>query len=137
MLEAKFNALMDQGRFDEAAAILKAEIVKAEFVNPRDDYSWGIASDILGYRMLEEEGAGAFNAFWEDLLRLFEDDLEPNWGHLHKGHLYFRLGLGNLGDEGLDFRDGLVEWEFLEGEDEIPKGVILGRGLAVDSPDSP
>ena len=99
MIEARFNTLLEQGRFEEAASILKAELLKAEFVNPRDDYSWGIASDVLGYRILEEEGAEVFNAYWQDLLRLFEQELEPRWGHLHKGHLYFRLGLGNLGSD--------------------------------------
>ena len=29
----------------------------------------------------------------------FEEDLEPTWGHLHKGHILFRLGLAKLVDD--------------------------------------
>jgi tetratricopeptide (TPR) repeat protein len=124
MLESRFNALMNKGRFDEAATLLKEELVRADFVDPRDDYSWGPASDVLGYRILEEQDARAFNAYWRDLLAFFQEDLEPKWGHLHKGHLYFRLGLGYLGS------DLTLAGEFLEealAEDRLVASAVAGN----------
>jgi hypothetical protein len=99
VLQSRFNDLLNDNRFDEAAALLKGELIRAEFVDPRDDYSWGPASDVLGYRMLGKQGAQGFNTYWRDLLEFFQEELEPRWGHLHKGHLYFRLGLGHLGSD--------------------------------------
>lgn len=96
-LKSKFISKIDASEFEEAALILKQELLNAVYVDPRDDYSWGPESDILGYQILKVEGPGTFNAYWEDLLEFFINRLEPDWGHLHKGHLYFRLGLGHLG----------------------------------------
>lgn len=94
--KSKFISNIDASEYEEAASILKQELINAIYVDPRDDYSWGPESDILGYQILEVEGPGAFNEYWEGLLEFFKDKLEPKWGHLHKGHLYFRLGLGHF-----------------------------------------
>jgi hypothetical protein len=95
-LKSKFISKIDASEFEDAVSVLKQELLNAVYVDPRDDYSWGPESDILGYRILEVEGPAAFNSYWEGLLDFFIDKLEPKWGHLHKGHLYFRLGLGHL-----------------------------------------
>jgi hypothetical protein len=94
--KSKFISSIDASEYEEAASILKQELINAIYVDPRDDYSWGPESDILGYQILELEGSSAFNEYWEGLLKFFKDKLEPKWGHLHKGHLFFRLGLGHL-----------------------------------------
>jgi len=94
--KSKFISNIDLAKFEDAASILKQELLNAVYVDPRDDYSWGPESDILGYQILEAEGPDAFNSYWIDLLEFFMTKLEPEWGHLHKGHLYFRLGLGHL-----------------------------------------
>jgi len=38
-------------------------------------------------------GIDATIPFWEALLKFFIEQIEPIWGHAHKGHIYFRLGL--------------------------------------------
>jgi hypothetical protein len=48
---------------------------------------------------LEEQGVEAFIGFHARLLQLFQDELEPAWGHLHKGHFYMRLGLAYLAQD--------------------------------------
>jgi hypothetical protein len=95
--EATLTGLVRKERFGEAAALLKEQIQTAELVDPRRDDSWGIDADILGYAILQREGTGAFRAYWEGLLRFFTEELEPAWGHLHKGHIYLRLGIASLG----------------------------------------
>jgi hypothetical protein len=95
-LRSRFISNINASKFEDAASILKQELLNAVYVDPRDDYSWGPESDILGYQILEVEGPGAFNAYWKGLLEFFLDKLEPKWGYLHKGHLFFRLGLGHL-----------------------------------------
>jgi hypothetical protein len=99
MLNSKFKALLDNSQFDDAALLLKRCLAEAEFVDPRDDYSWGPASDVLGYRILAEQGAPAFEAYWEDFLKFYRNDLEPKWGHLHKGHIFFRLGMAKFQED--------------------------------------
>ena len=108
-LKSKFISKIDSVKFEDAASILKQELLNAVYVDPRDDYSWGPESDILGYMILEVEGPVAFNAYWEGLLKFFLDQLEPKWGHLHKGHLYFRLGLGHLGTDINEAKQYFVE----------------------------
>ncbi len=95
-VEAGFAAYVARGQFDRATELLKESLRQAVFVDPRDDYSWGPESDVLGYQILAAQGPKAFIAYWEDMLHFFTDELEPKWGHLHKGHVYFRLGLGQL-----------------------------------------
>ncbi len=94
--ESQFVNAMSRNQYRKAASILKESLMKAEFVDPRDDYSWGPGSDDLGYKILVSEGPEAFVTYWEDLLVFFQEELEPEWGHLHKGHLYFRLALGSF-----------------------------------------
>jgi hypothetical protein len=92
---SEFYALITDGQFHQAAQLLKNEIIAARYVDPEDDYTWGVEADILAYQILERAGAQAFIDFHFDLLCLFQE-MEKNWSHLHKGHLYFRIGLGYL-----------------------------------------
>ncbi len=95
-IKSAFRNHISKKQFTEALTLLKVSIKKAEVFDPRDDYSWGPESDELGYAILAEEGHQAFIQYWEDLIEFFQEQLEPQWGHLHKGHLYFRLGLGSF-----------------------------------------
>jgi hypothetical protein len=91
-----FLESIDKKQFVEAGKILKNHIKAAEYVDPRDDYTYGPEMDLLAYAILEEEGPEAFARFHEDFLRFFMEELEPIWGHLHKGHFYMRQGLAYL-----------------------------------------
>jgi hypothetical protein len=94
--KSHFIESMDKKRFFEAGVILKEHIKAAEYVDPRDDYTYGPEMDQLAYAILKEEGPEAFARFHEDFLRFFIEELEPVWGHLHKGHFYLRQGLAYL-----------------------------------------
>lgn len=87
---------IENKHFHQATELLKAYIKSAEYVDPRDDYSYGPEADNIAYAILEEKGPQAFAEFHEDLLRFFQEELEPLWGPLHKGHFYMRLGLAYL-----------------------------------------
>lgn len=90
---------IDRKQFPQAADLLKAYLKNAEYVDPRDDYTYGPETDQVAYAMLEEQGPQAFAEFHEDLLHFFQEELEPIWGHLHKGHFYMRLGLAYLASD--------------------------------------
>jgi hypothetical protein len=96
MKRATISRLIEEEKFQEAGALLQQHIREAEIIDPRRDESWGIDADILGYAILEHSGTDAFCAYWQDCLRFFVEQLEPSWGHLHKGHIYLRLGTGYL-----------------------------------------
>jgi hypothetical protein len=113
MLEAKINKLLNEGNFDEASSLLNHYIAEAEIIDPASDESWGPCTDHIGYRILSERGIKAFCAYWEDLLSFFTKELEPKWGHLHKGHIFLRLGIGYLGINLVD-----AESYFLKGLEE-------------------
>ncbi len=91
-----FLEYIDRKQFTDAEALLRKHIKAAEYVDPRDDYTYGPEMDLLAYALLNEEGPDSFARFHEDFLRFFQDELEPGWGHLHKGHFYMRLGLAYL-----------------------------------------
>jgi hypothetical protein len=96
MKQATLSRLIEEKKFPEAVSLLKEHIRKAEIIDPRRDDSWGIDADILGYAILEHSGDAAFCDYWQDCLRFFTEELEPSWGHIHKGHIYLRLGTGYL-----------------------------------------
>jgi hypothetical protein len=94
--KSRFIESIDNKQFVEAGVILKKHIKAAEYVDPRDDYTYGPEMDLLAYALLKEEGPEAFARFHEDFLRFFIEELEPVWGQLHKGHFYMRQGLAYL-----------------------------------------
>lgn len=95
--KSKLNEMMEQGNFEQAAALMKGYMLKAEIIDPLRDESWGPAADEIGSGILRHRGAKAFCEYWEDMLVFFEKELEALWGHVHKGHIYFRLGFGYFG----------------------------------------
>jgi len=96
---SKLNELLSESGFDEAAELLKSHLANAEIIDPSNDGSWAPYADQISFEILSDKGQDDFNAFWEGLLKFFEEDLEPTWGHLHKGHILFRLGLAKLFDD--------------------------------------
>ena len=114
MRQATLTAMILEKRFEEALELLEGQIRAAELVDPRRDDSWGIDADILAYALLRHRGVEAFRSYWEELLRLFSQELEPAWGHLHKGHIFLRLGIACLAG------------------DRTRAAAFLGQGLADD-----
>jgi len=98
-MNSKLDDLLSHGRFAEATSLLKNHLIAAEIIDPSNGTSWAPYADQISFGILSEKGQPAFDAFWKELLRFFEEDLEPIWGHLHKGHVLFRLGLARLSDE--------------------------------------
>jgi len=99
MNKSKFDTYLDESKFKEAVIMLKEELTKAEMMDPGEDHTWGPASDFLGYSILKKDGHEAFAMYWEEILKFFSENLEPVWGHLHKGHIYMRLGFAKFGSE--------------------------------------
>lgn len=96
---SKLNELLNKSRFNEAASLLKSHLAKAEIIDPSNDGSWTPYADQISSKILSDKGQDAFNAFWEGILNFLEKNLEPTWGHLHKGHILFRLGSAELVDD--------------------------------------
>jgi hypothetical protein len=111
-----FSELLRDGQFERAEESLITEIRRAELVDPADDFSWGVAADALAYRLLAARGADAFRDYHQRLLDLFVGELEPRLGHLHKGHLYYRLASGSFAS---DFPAGLEHLRSAVAEDQI------------------
>lgn len=86
----KFNELLYTRKLIEAESILKTQLSKAEILDPSDGSSWAQYADLISNRF--ETNIKRYE-FWKGLLSFFEDDLEKKWGHLHKGHIFFRLGI--------------------------------------------
>ena len=93
------NELLNNNRFNEAISLLKNHLVKAEIIDPSNDGSWAPYADQISFKILSDKGQDAFDTFWGEMLTFFENQLEATWGHLHKGHILFRLGLAKLVDD--------------------------------------
>lgn len=104
---AKFDQLLDTGRLDEAVSLLKERLLAAEMLNPVDDGTYVPYCDRIAYRLLAERDQRAFVGFWEDFLRFVQEELEPIWGRLHKGHIYFLLGVAKIGEDTAAARQSL------------------------------
>jgi hypothetical protein len=99
MKKSEFNKLLEQQDFTGATELLKRALQQARIINPRQDETWAPPADHLGYALLEEQGIEPYQEYWIDLLNFFEKELEKDWGHIHKGHIYFRLGFAYLGSD--------------------------------------
>jgi len=97
--DSRLNEFLNNNRFDEAVSLLENHLVEAEIIDPGNDGSWTLYADQISFKIRSNKGQEAFNAFWDELLRFFKNDLEPTWGHLHKGHILFRIGLARLIDD--------------------------------------
>ena len=116
MKQAMITRLIAEERFGEASALLRRHLREAQILDPRRDDSWGIDADILGYAILEHRGVDDFAAYWRELLDFFVEQLEPEWGHLHKGHIYLRLGAARLAE---DIEEAAAVWKQGLAEDRL------------------
>ena len=129
--KSAFQLLIEQQQFQLATQLLEKNIKAARLIDPRDDYTWGPESDLLGYTILAKQGAPAYVAYWQELIRFFIEDLEPAWGHLHKGHHYFRLGLGLLAVD-LDRAMQTLDLSFQDDCQMAPQRTLDGLGTDVE-----
>ena len=128
--QSKFLEYIDKKEFAKAQALLEEQIASADYVDPRDDYTYGPECDVLAYEILRISGPEAFARFHEDLLQLFQESLEPTWGHLHKGHFYMRLGLAYLA---LDVEKARAYFEKGYSEDTLICQEFQRAGLVPDA----
>lgn len=96
MKKTKLIELVENKNFTESKELVKKYLLSAEIADPRDDLSYYLPVDYLGYEILKENGPQAYCSYWLEIIKLFKENLEPNWGHLHKGHFFYRLGVGKL-----------------------------------------
>lgn len=90
---SKLNFYVERKEYKPAVELLKDELARAGIIDLRFDESWGPATDKIGYCILADLGTEAYCKYWEDMLTFFLER-EKDWGHLHKGHIYYRMGLG-------------------------------------------
>ena len=114
---------MEHKEFEQAGSLLKEQLGKAEIINPKIEETWREYADQITFDLIAFRGHAAAIAFWEDLLSFFERQLEPKWGILNKGRIFFRLGIYNLFkniDRGKEFLEKALEESRRQ---EIDKGV--------------
>lgn len=78
---------------------MRSYLEKAEIIDPSNGTSWTPYADQISSKILATKGQDDYIAFWESLLEFFVDYLEPKWNHLHKGHIFFRLGVAALAED--------------------------------------
>ena len=116
MLRTVFEELLEASKFDEATALLQRDLAAGQLIDPRSDPHWSTFADVLGRKLGEQKGIEEVIQFWETLLAFFIHDIEPKWGHAHKGHIYFRLGLAVLQS---DLQKGKHQLELAYSDDVI------------------
>ncbi|GKS58279.1 hypothetical protein YTPLAS18_18060 [Nitrospira sp.] len=98
-IRTEFMSLLSEDRFDAAKEVLQDELNSGRLIDPRLDRHWPELADKLSIEIGSNLGRTAVIRFWEDMLRFFVEVVEPKWGHAHKGHIQFRLGLALLLDD--------------------------------------
>lgn len=104
--------LIESGQLGEAALALRRELSVSR-LDPANEQEWAHIADRIdqGYRARNETRTAT--EFWEQLEQQFLVELEPRLGPLHKGHIYFRLGIRRLrcgiGDGSEEFRKAYAE----------------------------
>jgi len=95
-MQTHFQELLAADKFEEATALLQQELLSARFIDPRSDYHWPTFADQMARALGEKRGESAVTELWEGLGNFLKKEIEPKWGHVHKGYVYFRLGLNVL-----------------------------------------
>ncbi|MCJ7545796.1 MAG: hypothetical protein MUP30_03045 [Deltaproteobacteria bacterium] len=111
-MDSKLNLLLEHKEFEQAGSLLKEQLDKAEIINPKIEETWREYADQITFDLIAFGGHAAAIAFWEDLLSFFERQLEPKWGILNKGRIFFRIGIYNLFkniDRGKNFLEKALE----------------------------
>lgn len=96
--QTELALLLENSRFDDARELLQARLASGQLLDPRTDAIWRLLADQVAAAIEASAGRTGVLAFWERLLDFFVRIIEPVWGHAHKGHIYFRLGLAALPD---------------------------------------
>ncbi|HYM16431.1 MAG TPA: hypothetical protein VEZ14_12820 [Dehalococcoidia bacterium] len=91
-LQTAFDGHLLAGRFKEATKLLQEELLSGRLLDPRTDQVWAPFADTIAGQYLATGRSREVAQFWEEMLRFFVAEVEPKWGHTHKGHLHFRLG---------------------------------------------
>lgn len=100
--------LLKEKNFVKAMELLKKHLELAELMDPGNDESWAPYADHIASKISEVEAENEVIKFWKELLDFFTNELEAKWGHLHKGHIFFRLGVSYL-DIDLNNSKGYLE----------------------------
>jgi len=85
-----FDRFLGAKDFIGAESLFKKQLLEAEIIDPSNDRTWAQYANQISR---EIEKIDDRCAFWLRLSQFFENDLETKWGHLHKGHIFFWLGL--------------------------------------------
>ena len=91
--------LLQGKKYDEAASLLKDYLFKAEVIDPTDEKTWAPVADHIAELIAIDKGFEGSTGFWKDLLAFFKKELEPETGHIYKGHIQFRLGWATVGSD--------------------------------------
>jgi len=112
--QTEFDSLIAASRFDDAKRLLQAELLAGRLLDPRSDPYWTTFADRLAREIQKTSGVIEVVEFWQSIRDFFNHEIEPAWGHAHKGHIYFRLGLTCLPR---DVQRGKMELELAYEED--------------------
>lgn len=92
-METRLSALLISHEFEGAWLLLQSNLSGGDIIDPRMDHQWASIADQITAHVAEEHGFVETIHYWEKLLGFFLGTIEPKWGHVHKGHIYFRLGM--------------------------------------------
>jgi hypothetical protein len=87
----EFDVLLQAGQLDTAGKLLQRELASAVVIDPTDTALWYIYADRLAAALRERGGLAAPELFWLEMLDTFLTKIEPRFGRVHKGHIFFRL----------------------------------------------
>ena len=90
---SKLDKLLEEKEFEAAIQLFKNELLAATIIHPFNDRTWTSYADIIANSISSSKPHPEYEKFWLNLLEFFETQLETHYQcHLHKGHIFFRLG---------------------------------------------
>ena len=91
-MQTQLAKMLGSGNYEEASSLLCDQLKSASIINPSDPKTWGNLADQIWRKIRDNKGNDEAVLFWEEMLAFFQNEIEPIWGEVHKGHIYFRLG---------------------------------------------
>jgi hypothetical protein len=85
--------LLREKKYGEAVDLLKKHLLEGSIIDPKDDHQWAPYANMVGGVIAADLGLDAGVVFWKELASFFQRDIEPVWGRVHKGHIFFHEGL--------------------------------------------
>ena len=122
-IQSDLDRKLAEGDFDGARVLLQDHLLKGDLISPNDAELWAKLADKIHRAIEKVNNNDEIVSFWNKFLNFIIEELQPKYDHVHKGHVYFRLGFATAK------KDFIKAYDYFEQALEDDKILERGKGV--------